>query len=362
METFLKTGVCPNPGCNATLKGRRFQTPHAARQHLKHPNNLQCNIIMQRLIDQESTIIRRGRRIICANTISQLQPTMFPGYQPALQQLNSTLGNVFEEVVQNQTDVDSEFPQADEVDARFPQADDLMLEAALHDVACNEVVVDENFFVCTTDQLCISNLIHLLDEMGCPDYALQHILQWCRTSRDNGFQFNSRLTTRKAYFKELYQLLEPHNIKAFLPAVISIPIIGQEDQTANVVGFDFVPKLLSLVQCPERMQMQNLNVNPLDPFDNMANTVDGDTVIGEPRTATVYQDYIAYLRAKRWLTQRTFLVELVFYTDRTHIDTKGRLTSCPVTMSSTLFKEKCRRDPDFWRELGKCNTCLRHCK
>ena len=167
METFYNTGTCPNPGCDATIKGKRFQTPKTTRQHLNHPNNLQCKIIMQNLMNQGSTLIRRGRQIIHANTVRQEQPTLFPGYQPALQLTNPTLGHVFEAVVQRQ----------DDDDAGFPQADDLMLEAALHDVACNEMVVQENVFVYTTDQLCITNLIHILDEMGCPDYALHHTLQ-----------------------------------------------------------------------------------------------------------------------------------------------------------------------------------------
>ena len=344
METFLETGICPNDGCDATIRGKRFQSHKAARMHLNHPKNLQCKIVMQSLMDQGSTLIRRGRQIIHANTVTQLQPVLFPGYQPALQYTNPNLGQVFETVVQDQDSVEDEFPQADE----------LMLEAALHEVACNEVVVQNNMFVYTTDQVCITNLIHILDEMGCPDYALQNVLQWCQASRDAGFKFNSRLSTRKAYFKELYSLLEPQKIKDFLPAIISIPMEGQDDQTANVVGFDFVPKLLSMLQCPKLMQLSNLSVNPLDPFDNMANTVDGDTIISEPRTATVYQDYIAHLRTTGQLTDRTLVVDLIFYTDRTHIDTKGRLTCCPLTVSTSLsFKEKCRRDPAFWRELGK---------
>ena len=346
METFLSTGICPNGGCNATMRGKRFQTPKTAMQHLNHPNNLQCKIIMRTLMDQGSTVIRRGRQIIHANTVTQLQPTMFPGYQPALLHVNPTLGQVFETVVQNQ----------DDVEAEFPEADDLMLEAALHDVACNEIVVQENFFVYTTDQLCITNLIHILDEMGCPDYALQLILNWCQTSRDAGFHFNSRLATRKAYFKELYSLLEPHKIKEFLPAIIPIEMFGQDDQTANVVGFDFVPKLLSLLQDTDLMKMCNLDVNPLDPFDNMANTVDGDTVICSNRTATVYQDFITYLRVNGMLTPRTFIADLIVYTDRTHIDSKGRLTCCPVTFSTSLFTEKSRRDAKYWRELGTLNA------
>ena len=343
MDAFLKTGICPNDGCDARMRGKRFQSPKTARQHLNHPKNVECKLYMQSLIDQGSTMLRRGRQIIHANTVTQIQPLTLPGYQPALQHMNTNLGHVFETVVQNQ----------DADDAGFPQADELMLDAAVQDAAGNEILVEHNFFVYTTDQVCITNLIHILDEMGCPDYALQHILQWCKTSRDAGFTFNSRLATRKAYFKELYALLQPHNINDFLPAIININMAGQEDQTANVVGFDFVPKLLSLLQDPVCMQGPNLSVNPLDPFDNMAYTVDGDTVIGEPRTGTVYQDFIAHLRATGLLTPRTFVVDLIMYTDRTHIDTKGRLTCCPLTFSTSLFTAKCRRDPAFWRELGK---------
>ena len=45
-------------------------------------------------------------------------------------------------------------------------------------------------------------------------------------------------------------------------------------------------------------------------------------------------------------------MDLVLYMDRTHIDKNSRFTCCPVIFTSSLFTEKARRNPMFWRQFG----------
>jgi len=47
-----------------------------------------------------------------------------------------------------------------------------------------------------------------------------------------------------------------------------------------------------------------------------------------------------------------FLFELIFYIDGTNLDKSGKHTLSPLVFSSTLFKEKSRRLPEFWQQLG----------
>jgi hypothetical protein len=39
----------------------------------------------------------------------------------------------------------------------------------------------------TTTQKCVTSLMYLLDEMECPDYAFQHIMEWARKCFEAGF-------------------------------------------------------------------------------------------------------------------------------------------------------------------------------
>jgi hypothetical protein len=68
----------------------------------------------------------------------------------------------------------------------------------------------ENDYACfTTSQKCVTSLMHLLDDMECPDYAFQSIMEWARNCFEAGFNFNPRSRTRVA--NSCKRLLKPCN-------------------------------------------------------------------------------------------------------------------------------------------------------
>ena len=47
-----------------------------------------------------------------------------------------------------------------------------------------------------------------------------------------------------------------------------------------------------------------------------------------------------------------FVFDLIIVFDLVNVTKNGRTTSCPVLISSSLFKEECWRRPEFWRVIG----------
>ena len=96
------------------------------------------------------------------------------------------------------------------------------------------------------------------------------------------------------------------------------------------------------------MQSESLVTTYINPFDNYHSQLDTNCHIGEPRTGTVYQNYLRALPNN----DDVFVFDLIIYIDRTHIDTNGRFTYCPVVFTSSLFTEEARRNHKYWRQIG----------
>ena len=72
---------------------------------------------------------------------------------------------------------------------------------------------------------------HLLDAQ-CPDYMLQKVLELAYNAKLEGFDFNPRAMTRKAYIVDIQRF----------------DALTDHEKAQDVVCFDFVPSLLSLLQ------------------------------------------------------------------------------------------------------------------
>ena len=109
---------------------------------------------------------------------------------------------------------------------------------------------DDSDYACfTTSQKCITSLMYdLLDDMECPDYAFQCIMDWARNCFEAGFDFNPKSKTRLGNLKWMYDSL--HNTKQMLPndVLIQLPDPLPNTKSMNVICYDFVPQLLSILQ------------------------------------------------------------------------------------------------------------------
>jgi hypothetical protein len=55
-----------------------------------------------------------------------------------------------------------------------------------------------SYYACfTTSQKCITSLMYLLDDMECPDYAFQCIMDWARNCFEAGFDLNPKTKTKQ---------------------------------------------------------------------------------------------------------------------------------------------------------------------
>jgi hypothetical protein len=54
---------------------------------------------------------------------------------------------------------------------------------------------DSDYACFTTSQKCITSLMYLLDDMECPEYAFQFIMDWAHNFFEAGFDFNPKSKT-----------------------------------------------------------------------------------------------------------------------------------------------------------------------
>lgn len=150
------------------------------------------------------------------------------------------------------------------------------LEAS-HDLLCSPsktklVVADEesssnlkrkrNEFVVTTQQAAIVKLMKLLDDMNCPDHAFTKMLEWAVETQKDNVTFDSALQKREANIRWMRLML--HNANCMLPEVVPTPL--SSSMSVDVMRFDFVPQLLSLLQDPSKMVQENLVIDINQPI------------------------------------------------------------------------------------------------
>ncbi len=131
-----------------------------------------------------------------------------------------------------------------------------------------------------------------------------------------GFDFNPKATSRKASTQWMYQALEQSHQQ--LPHVISINL-EDHDAVQDIVCFDFVPALLSLLQDDNLMLPENVVVNLDDPTSMY---MPFDNKFGEAHTGERYGDLFRELITAR---ANQLLVPIIMFLDGTAIDSKGHI-------------------------------------
>jgi hypothetical protein len=100
----------------------------------------------------------------------------------------------------------------------------------------------------TTSQHCVTSLMYFLDAMECPDYGFKAILEWAHKSFEAAFDFNLKCKTYLGNLNWMYDAL--HNAEQMLPHLEPIKLLDPlpNVKTMNVICYDFVPQLLSILQ------------------------------------------------------------------------------------------------------------------
>ncbi|MCK7580954.1 MAG: hypothetical protein MZV65_38640 [Chromatiales bacterium] len=150
-----------------------------------------------------------------------------------------------------------------------------------------ESPVESDYSCFTTSQQCITSLMYLLDSMECPDYAFKSIMEWARKCFEAGFDFNPKSKTRLGNLNWMYDAL--HNAEQMLPHLehIELPDPLSNMKSMNVICYDFVPQLLSILQDPKMMAGNNLLLDKNNP---LAMYKPPDNRLGEALSGSVYRD------------------------------------------------------------------------
>ena len=189
--------------------------------------------------------------------------------------------------------------------------------------------------------------MYLLDAMECPDYGLKVIMDWAHKSFEAGFDFNPKCKTHLANLKWMYAAL--HNAEQMLPHLqsIDLPDPLPNVKTLNVICYDFVPQLLSILQNKKMMSTNNL---VLDPNNPLAMYKPPDGRLGEALSGSVYQDMYRRLVSN---PSKQLLCPLICYTDGgTQIDSLSWFGVEPFLFTPAVLSHAARCKADAWRPLG----------
>ena len=185
-------------------------------------------------------------------------------------------------------------------------------------------------FMHTLDQKWTIDLLKVLDNMNAPDYAFKDILVWARGANSANYSFNP--PGGLSWSKSIDLLFDAMpNARQLLPSIV--PIACEDGSASNVIVFDFVPQLLSLLQNPSSMIQENLVIDvtcPLKPYQNP------NGVLGEALSGSVYA--AAYARYKTQ-PHRQLFVPIIQWIDRTHVTGNGRFSLKPYMFTPAIFTE-----------------------
>ena len=325
--------TCFNVNCYA-----RFKTERGLRQHLWRSNTCRDYMSEPRPLTasigivHESTWCRRlgyGVESLRLNPFMSADPASYDPY------------DVF--------DYSDNFDADDGIKERFESTvgiDDVAISCPVFHAMMERIQANERHAIMVlhhdVEHKNIVNLLKILEDAQCPDYMLQSILQWAYNAKLEGFDFNPKATTRKANIKWMYKALKHSHER--LPKVLTVNL---EDhvKAQDIICFDFVPALLSLLQDESLMVTENLVINKDYP---MSMYIPSDSKVGEANSGSRYRELYQQLAQGK----NQLLVPIIMYLDGTVIDSKGHIDICPVSFTTSLFTEKVRRDVKAWRLLG----------
>jgi hypothetical protein len=134
------------------------------------------------------------------------------------------------------------------------------------------------------------------------------------------------MKTRKGNLNWMYNALI--NAEQMLPHLkpIKLPDLLPNMKTMNVICYNIVPLLLSILQNKKRMSANNL---VLDPNNPLAMYKPHDRWLGEELSGSVYQDMHRHLVSN---PSKQLLCPLICYTDGTQINSLSRFGVSPFCL------------------------------
>jgi len=290
---------------------------------------------------------------VCANPRCPSRHKSFQNYRAFAQHINKSVSctrflcNISGEkhpkkqnnAIINKFSTQTELPICDETITNFDDDNTIMHIKGADE---QENVVSENILF-TIDHKFTIMLLKILDDINAPDYAFEQIFKWAQQAYAETFNFIPTAGFSRqnniTFFRKMFL-----NHDALLPQIKSVML--PHGASSEVVTFDFVPQLLSLLQNQTLMTPENLAIDFLDPLKPYKSPT---KCLDEALSGTVYQS--AY---KKYVidSSKDFFVPIIQWIDRTQTTGNDRYSLKPYMFSPAIFKEKCRRQIKFWGYHG----------
>ena len=191
-------------------------------------------------------------------------------------------------------------------------------------------------------------LINILREGCAPLNLIKKIWEWARKAVLQEIDFTDSCTRASVikFLKQRYGTLGICN------PIVDKVLLPNAQQSIDIVRFDFLDQLYSLLSDPDINRPENLIFPGDDPFEapekikpnhQMTDFIDG----------SVYR--IAYHEHVK-IPGTDVLCPIIFFIDKTYVDRQGRLTLEPISFTLGIFNKSTRRKFRAWHTLGFVNN------
>ena len=187
-------------------------------------------------------------------------------------------------------------------------------------------------------------LLKLLTELEAPLWAFQEIMNWALDAYQSGYNF---LPNQKSYKSQISTLEQWVGMDHMRPTQVRVALPGKRaEDTVDVTTFDFISQFHSLLSDPLLNTIDNLVVNPDDPFTQYKSP---GGLLSESLSGSWYQHAWMHMETN---TEWDFMIPVILYIDKTQLCLSGKLSLFPVQMSLAIFTEEARPKANAWRPLG----------
>ena len=191
-------------------------------------------------------------------------------------------------------------------------------------------------------------LLKILNTAKAPLYLYDHIMGWAKTAVNKyDVDFGSEPNLQRE--KLIQELKSKYKLDKIEPKIQTLTLCGSGN-TTEIITHNFKDSIFSLLEDKHLMQTKNLLISEEDINNPLNNTSNNGTsrIYGDINTGTVYQ------KAKLEYVKRPndFFCPIIFFIDKTHTDTNGRLCLEPIRFTLGIFNRETRNKPSAWRTLG----------
>ena len=209
---------------------------------------------------------------------------------------------------------------------------------------------DDNFIL--NDDTCVFTnarrveiiLLKLLTELEAPLWAFQTIMDWALDAYQTGYNF---LPNQKSYKSQISTLEQWVGMDHMRHNQVRVVLPGKrEDDAVEITTFDFISQFHSLLSDPLLNTIDNLVVNPDDPFTQYQPP---GGLLNQSLSGSWYKNAWTHMETN---TECNFMIPIILYIDKTQLCLSGKLSLFPVQMSLSIFTKE-----------SKCMAPIRlHCK